>query len=187
MTTNGDSYNRAGFIAFIFSMVFSLMFFVYIGLMHPGVDLKEVAEVEKSTEAVAEGEAEGGQPKEPSFDPSQVKEPWVTSPEMVAYGQGVYKANCAVCHGDKGLGDGPAGKALVPPPRNLVEGKWTQGGDSIALFKTVQNGISGTSMASFGHLPKVDRWALVHFIRSITKKPVKDDAKKLEAFASTAK
>jgi hypothetical protein len=37
-----DSYNRGGYIAFLFSMVFSLLFFVYITIFHPGIDLKEV-------------------------------------------------------------------------------------------------------------------------------------------------
>ena len=84
------------------------------------------------------------------------------------------------------MGDGAAGKALNPPPRNLVEGGWKVGGDRVALFKTLQLGIEGTSMAAFGHIPKNDRWAMVHFIRSITKDKTKDDDTKVEEFAKTA-
>jgi len=63
----GD-YNRGGFIAFMFSMVFTLAFFVYIAFIHPGVDLHEIqpAAIQKqdqkeapvaqpSTEKVPEG------------------------------------------------------------------------------------------------------------------------------------
>jgi len=32
----------------------------------------------------------------------------------------------------------------------------------------------------------VDRWSLVHFIRSITHNKIKDDPKKLEEFGKTA-
>lgn len=37
----GD-YNRGGMLAFMFSMVFTTAFFIYIAFIHPGVDLKEV-------------------------------------------------------------------------------------------------------------------------------------------------
>ena len=103
------------------------------------------------------------------------------------HGQKTYTNNCSVCHGAKGAGDGPGGVALNPPPRNLIEGKWKRGGDSIALYTTLQKGLEGTSMAAFGHLPTVDRWALVQYIRSITQDKTADDPAKLEAFAQTAK
>lgn len=32
----------------------------------------------------------------------------------------LYKANCASCHGVQGLGDGPAGKQLNPPPSDIA-------------------------------------------------------------------
>lgn len=176
-----DSYNRGGFIAFIFSMVFSLAFFVWVTFMHPGINLKEIPEA-----AQASADAAGAEQTK-TVDMSKVEKPWAENPEVAAYGAKVYANNCAVCHGPKGLGDGPAGASLNPPPRNFVQGKWTVGGDSISLFKTIQNGIPGSSMASFGHLPVADRWALVQFIRSITENKVKDDPAKLEAFAKTAK
>ncbi|MGE0763593.1 MAG: cytochrome c [Bdellovibrionales bacterium] len=178
-----DTYNRGGLIAFIFSMAFSLAFFAYIGLMHPGIDLKEVP-----TEALGGAEqAVAGTAAPAAADMSKIEKPWEPNDAVAAHGAVVYKNTCAVCHGDKGMGDGPAGAALVPPPRNFVEGKWKQGGSSIELFTTLEKGIPGTSMVAFAHLPLADRWAMVQFIRSITKNKVADDAAKLEAFAKTAK
>lgn len=174
-----DTYNRGGLIAFLFSMAFSLLFFVYVGLMHPGIDLKEV-----SAEALSGGPAVAGGQAKPAIDVSKIEKPWEPNEDMVAYGAKVYKANCAACHGDTGMGDGPAGKAIGA--RNFVEGKWKQGGDSVSLYTTLQKGVPGTSMVSFGHLPKADRWAMVQFIHSITKNKVADDAAQLEAFAKTA-
>jgi len=173
-----DSYNRGGFIAFLFSMVFSLSFFVYITLIHKGIDLKEVAPEAAPGADVTVAKA---------VDVSKIEKPWVESADMVAHGTKVYANNCAICHGPSGAGDGAAGAALNPPPRNFIEGKWKKGGDSIGLYQVVKDGITGTSMASFGHLPVVDRWALVQYIHSITKNRVKDDPAKLEAFAKTAK
>ncbi|NQZ01010.1 MAG: c-type cytochrome [Bdellovibrionales bacterium] len=181
-----DTYNKGGFYAFLFSMGFSLLFFVYIAFVHPGVDLKEIPESEMQAEQTL---AEGGEAEaEPAkkVDVSNVKEPWLTSEDLVAHGATVYKTNCAICHGDKGLGDGMAGKGLNPPPRNLVEGGWKNGGSRIALYETLQKGLEGTSMAAFGHLPKVDRWALVHWIQSVSKDVTPDEDSKVAAFAKGA-
>lgn len=177
-----DSYNRGGYIAFLFSMVFSLAFFVYIGLMHPGIDLKEIPK--EATAAVGQTVAGG---EGATVDISKIEKPWEPNEAMAQHGAGVYKTNCAACHGASGAGDGPAGGSLVPPPRNFIEGKWKNGGDSVTLFKTIETGIPGTSMAPFAHLPARDRWGLVQYIRSITKNKINDDAAKLEAFAKTAK
>ena len=173
--SNNDEHNRGGFLTLIFSVVFCLVFFVYISFIHPGVDLKEVSEEAMNPEAAA-----------PAVDLAKIEKPWIENADLVAHGQKVYKTNCAICHGDGGLGNGAAGAALVPPPRNLVEGKWKVGGSSVALYKTLQQGIAGGSMASFKHLPVVDRWAMVQFIRSITQNKVEDNASELEAFASSA-
>lgn len=181
MSQPEDQYNKGGLIALVFSVGFCLLFFGYISFIHPGVDLKEIPEEVPGAEQVM------ATTEEADVDVSKVTNPWVSSPEMVAHGKKVYATNCALCHGSEGKGDGVAGKALQPPPRNLVEGGWKQGGTSIDLFKTLQTGIPGTSMAPFQHLPTVDRWSLVHFIRSITKdKPADDDAK-VEEFAKSAK
>lgn len=177
-----DTYNRGGFQAFVFSMFLSLGVMAYVAFFSGGVDLREIPEEVTADEQVL---AEGG--AAPTVDVSKVTEPWVSSEDLVAHGQKVYQANCAVCHGAEGRGDGAAGAGLNPPPRNLVEGNWKQGGTSVALFNTVTNGIPGTSMAPFGHLPVVDRWALVHFIRSITENKPEDNPEELAEFGKTAK
>ncbi len=179
-----DNYNRGGYIAFIFSMAFSLAFFVYISLIHPGVNLKEVAPRSAAPEQTL---ADGTEAQQKSVDISKIEKPWVESEDMATHGAKVYATNCALCHGPSGAGDGPAGKSLNPPPRNLIEGKWKQGGDSIALFTTLTKGIPGSSMAAFPHISVADRWAMVQYIRSITQNKAKDDSARLEEFAKTAK
>ncbi|MCM2282568.1 MAG: hypothetical protein NDI61_12060, partial [Bdellovibrionaceae bacterium] len=39
-----NHYNTGGYIAFIGSMVFTILFFIYISFIHKGVDLKEVTQ-----------------------------------------------------------------------------------------------------------------------------------------------
>ena len=177
MSEMKDTYNRGGMIAFAFSMVFVFAFFFYLVAINRGVDLGE-----NVVDPNAQVEGAAG----PAFDITTVKEPWVSTPEIVTYGAKVFKTNCAMCHGDTGHGDGAAGAALNPKPRNLVEGKWTQGSGAIAHFKVLQHGIPGSSMASYAHFKPADRWALVHFIDSITENKSKDDPAAVAEFAKTA-
>lgn len=178
MSENRDEFNRAGLLAFIFSMVFCFAFFFYLVAVNKGVDLAEnVIDPNAPVEAGAAA----------AFNIDQIAEPWISTPDMVTYGQKVYQTNCAMCHGAEGKGDGAAGAALNPKPRNLVEGKWTQGEGAIAHFKVLQNGIKGTSMAAYSHFKAADRWALVLFIESITQNKSKDTPEQVAEFAKSAK
>ncbi len=176
-----DTFNRGGFIAFIGSMIFSLLFFVYVSVVYPGIDLKEVPEGEAVPgQSAADGLAEA------TIDLKTVEDPWVYSDERALAGKKVYQVNCAVCHGPEGRGDGPAGKALVPPARDLVQGPWKRGGDAISMFVTLQKGLEGGSMTAFKHIHPKERWGLVHYIRSITQAWVEVDPAKIEEFARSA-
>lgn len=71
----------------------------------------------------------------------------------------LYQLRCAVCHGEKGAGDGPAAEFLVPRPRDFTRGLWkykTSPGDlpprDIDIFKTIQSGLVGTSMPGWSAL-----------------------------------
>ncbi|MEC4674979.1 MAG: c-type cytochrome [Nitrospirota bacterium] len=61
-------------------------------------------------------------------------------------GNVVYESHCLHCHGHSGKGDGPIGKALIPPAADLtaVEKK-----SDNTLLKTIRNGIPGTAMPSW--------------------------------------
>lgn len=176
MSDNKDQYNRAGMMAFAFSMVFVFAFFFYLVILNKGVDLGEnvVDPNAQTTEATV------------AFDISTVKEPWVSTPELVAYGKKVFMTNCSMCHGNEGKGDGAAGAALNPKPRNFVEGKWTKGGGITDHYAVLQNGITGSSMASYAHFKSADRWALLQYIESITTNKSTDDVAKVAEFAKTA-
>lgn len=65
-----------------------------------------------------------------------------------------YKQFCASCHGEQGKGDGPAGAALTPHPRNFTDANWqtTSSDDRIASVIKNGGGPSGLSpiMAPWG-------------------------------------
>jgi mono/diheme cytochrome c family protein len=81
-------------------------------------------------------------------------------------GAEVFKNNCTACHGERGGGDGPAGAALNPRPRNLPELASTVGDDY--LFWRISTGKAGTSMVGWkGILTDEQIWQVVAFIRTL--------------------
>jgi len=87
-------------------------------------------------------------------------------PEAADEGAEVFKTNCQACHGPQGHGDGPAGQALDPRPRNLAEIQ-TEVGDDF-LFWRIREGKPGTSMVAWkGILTDEQIWQTVSFIRTL--------------------
>jgi high-affinity iron transporter len=92
----------------------------------------------------------------------------------VNVGKQKYDQLCATCHGPTGAGDGPAGKALNPPARNLQAGDFKYGGTDQDLFDVISNGAASKGgsplMAPWGSiLSEQDRWAVVKYIRTLKK------------------
>jgi mono/diheme cytochrome c family protein len=101
----------------------------------------------------------------PPVDPDTVMVP---RPELLSRGAGLYRQNCASCHGDHGLADGPAGATLTPRPRNFSQKDgWKNGYRITDLYKTITSGLTGTGMAAFDYILPADRMALVHHVRSL--------------------
>ncbi len=105
-------------------------------------------------------------------------EPAVTT-QSINHGHQIFDANCAVCHGAAGHGDGMIAASLTDMWGNSVKpanytlpagavGGVKLGHDGEHLFKTVMNGVGGTPMPTFaGSLKPGDVWDAVHFIQSL--------------------
>ena len=101
------------------------------------------------------------------------------SPELIARGREVYtQMKCADCHGDQGQGNGPSAATLEDADGRRSDvfdfsyGIYKGGHAPADVYRTFMTGLDGTPMPSFADaLPeKQDRWALVYYCLSLTKK-----------------
>ncbi|MCZ7549406.1 MAG: cytochrome c [Anaerolineales bacterium] len=81
-------------------------------------------------------------------------------------GKEAFTTNCAACHGAEGHGDGPAGAALDPKPRDLSAFAPEVGDDY--LFWRVNTGVPGTAMVGWkGILTDEQIWDVIAYIRTL--------------------
>ena len=95
-------------------------------------------------------------------------------------GKVTFSQLCWTCHGHSGTGDGPAGAALTPPPRDFTigdfaydaDGNGTKGEDA-DLSMVIKQGAAAfggnPSMAPWGHLSDDDVANVDAYIRSFKK------------------
>ena len=86
--------------------------------------------------------------------------------EAAAAGAEIFHANCELCHGPEGHGDGVAGQALEPKPKDLAQLQTAVGDDY--LFWRIHEGKPGTAMVGWnGILTDDEIWQIVAFIRTL--------------------
>ena len=92
--------------------------------------------------------------------------PFPLTQGSIQIGLETYTTTCATCHGDTGIGDGPAGLALNPPPADLAVHVPLHTDNE--LYSFIADGIEGTPMvAQLGNLSSDEIWHLVNYIRTI--------------------
>ena len=80
-------------------------------------------------------------------------------------GRQLFEKLCWTCHGKTGLGDGPAGVALNPKPKNFTLSAVQEQKDG-ELFWKISNG-KGVMVPYKHSLNEELRWQLVNFIRTL--------------------
>jgi len=84
-----------------------------------------------------------------------------------AEGKKIYVANCVICHGDKGQGDGAAAAGLAKSPADHSSAVVQKQSDG-ALFWKLSEG--NTPMPAYKAVfNETQRWQLVNYIRTLSK------------------
>jgi high-affinity iron transporter len=78
----------------------------------------------------------------------------------LARGARLYAETCAACHGATGLADTEMARGMDPPPIAFADRARARERSIFALYQVIEQGLEGTAMQSFAHLPAADRWAL---------------------------
>jgi mono/diheme cytochrome c family protein len=104
----------------------------------------------------------------------------LNDPAVIAAGKAhfnnVMTANCSGCHGDKGKGDGAAGKALDPKPRDLTDPAFQDVVANDYLFFRIKSGSTGykdpsgkvSAMTGFPTAKSDEEiWQVVAYVRSL--------------------
>jgi mono/diheme cytochrome c family protein len=93
--------------------------------------------------------------------------PFTGDKQATENGKVLFNQLCAICHGNKGKGDGIAGVSLQPRPSNLRKEKTQKQSDG-AIFWKLNTG--RPPMASYQTSLSEDQlWQLVNYIRTFNK------------------
>lgn len=86
----------------------------------------------------------------------------------LAEGRRLYEANCAACHGARGLGDGPQAQGLTPPAAPVGDASAMVDVTPALMYRIISVGIAGTSMAGWAaNLSPDQRWNVVAYINTM--------------------
>lgn len=113
---------------------------------------------------------------DPSDAGTNLRNPLPRSAEILAKGQKTFETYCLVCHGSRGLGDGPI-VPKFPKPASLVSQKvvdW-QDGRIFHVITRGQNLMPGYA----SQMSPAERWTVVHYVRVLQKAahPTEEDIK----------
>jgi mono/diheme cytochrome c family protein len=102
--------------------------------------------------------------------------PGLARAQSATEGQKVYTTYCSSCHGDKGRGDGAAGKALPVKPADHTDGKLMNSFSDEFLISIISKGGAAVGKSSFmpawGGVLKDDQLQdLLAYLRSIASPP----------------
>ena len=99
------------------------------------------------------------------------------SADSVEAGRRLFAVNCAICHGERGDGNGQAAARLKTAPRDLVKGvyKFRSTGSSQPptdddIVRTIRLGIPGTAMVGQADLGQEQILALVQYVKKLSGK-----------------
>lgn len=109
------------------------------------------------------------------FPTTYVRNPVPRTAETIEQGRELFEANCMMCHGPKGRGDGPMGRDFQPPASDLTQ-MMTQMHTDGDFFWLISNGVPRTAMPAFDSvLSEEERWKIIHYLRELGRARIREE------------
>lgn len=86
-------------------------------------------------------------------------------------GRVLFLEHCALCHGERGDGNGRRREGLTPRPRDLASSAWRQSTSPRRVFFAIREGRPGTSMPAWPTLSDEDAWDVAAFVLALAEPP----------------
>ena len=101
---------------------------------------------------------------------ADLKNPVPADDVSIERGAQIYTTNCAVCHGDGGMGDGPAGTALDPAPVPIAHTSQMLG-DNYLFWRISEGGAAepfNSAMPAFSAvIDEQGHWDVINYVRAL--------------------
>ncbi len=101
---------------------------------------------------------------------AELTNPIAADEDSLARGAEIYATNCATCHGDGGVGDGPAGEGLDPAPTNIAHTSQMMG-DAYLFWRVSEGGamepFNSSMIAWKGVLDEDARWDVINYVQAL--------------------
>jgi len=122
-----------------------------------------------TTANLASAEAPCPQPRKTKSAPANIAQLDKTSKGNAKNGEKLFQKSakpmaCAMCHGNKGDGNGKLGSGLKPKPRNFTCSETMQNISAGQMYWIIKNGSAGTPMLA-QKLDDNEIWDVVKYIR----------------------
>jgi mono/diheme cytochrome c family protein len=85
----------------------------------------------------------------------------------VERGKKVYTVNCALCHGEGGMGDGPFSEGITPAPAPVAHTSQMMSDDYLYWRISEGGAAFNSSMPSWGTLDERSRWDVINYMRAL--------------------
>ena len=92
-----------------------------------------------------------------------IPNPTPASDASLANGRKYFQINCSPCHGEKGMGDGPATQFGMPGINLITD--VTRGRTDGYIFGMIRNGRG--LMPPYNRIEEMDRWDVVNYVRGL--------------------
>jgi len=92
-----------------------------------------------------------------------LRNPTPPSDSSLANGRKYFQINCAVCHGDRAMGDGPATRFGMPGINLTTD--MTKARTDGYIFGMIRNGRG--LMPPYNRIEEMDRWDVINYVRAL--------------------